>query len=449
MCLFCTPQAVLLLMPNPPACQLSRSHPRVGISNLPISSEILKNLVTEAELNDVYSSMQCGMINQELLSQPLDPIFQDTIASSVAEVVEAEATIETHSKTYSVSQDSRKAKRLKTSALGNAVIGNNIEDSGTTIPAKTKKSKACDDDISSICWMQLLAERDPQEPVDLKELKSARIGSVFPIIRCINNKDITNTENWASCILKRVRKETWEVLNVHQNEKVEDDLDLIGDDGLKNTWGLYYKGIYYKNDGDADEYVTLFVSKTERDQFDNDKQDLSPKHKSLHEKATENVRNKAASVTKKALAKSPTSSLKLGDIVLVPLSDVDCTKVDGKTIPGVIVSINKDKSTCRVAVKQGLLHRACVFHALRLVPEASNNRKVMDLEDAYKDWQGLPKITEREAARFISSVGGQGMVKCFCKGDCSNNSCACKKAGRLCSSRCHRNSKCCKNNSDD
>ena len=186
--MFCTPQAVLLLMPNPPACQLSRSHPRVGISNLPISSEILKNLVTEAELNDVYSSMPCGMINQELLSQPLDPIFQDTIASSVAEVVEAEATIETHSKTYSVSQDSRKAKRLKTSALGNAVI-----------PAETKKGKACDDvisacdnDIYSIRWMQLLAEHDPQEPVDLKELKSARIGSVFPIICCINNKDITN-----------------------------------------------------------------------------------------------------------------------------------------------------------------------------------------------------------------------------------------------------------------
>ena len=69
--------------------------------------------------------------------------------------------------------------------------------------------------------------------------------------------------------------------------------------------------------------MTSFVSKTERDQFDNNKQDLSPKRKSLCEKATENVRNKAASVTNKALAKSPTSSLKLGDIVFVPLSDVD------------------------------------------------------------------------------------------------------------------------------
>ena len=55
------------------------------------------------------------------------------------------------------------------------------------------------------------------------------------------------------------------------------------------------------------------------------------------------------------------------------------------------MTINKDKSTCKVAVKQGLLHRAHVFHALRAVPIASNNRKVMELEDAYVHWQGLPK----------------------------------------------------------
>ncbi len=141
-------------------------------------------------------------------------------------------------------------------------------------------------------------------------------------------------------------------------------------------------------------------------------------------KATENVQKKAELVTKRVLSKSPTSSLKLGDVVLVPLNDVNCTKVDGQTLAGVIVTINKDKSTCKVAVKQGLLHRAYVFHALRAVPIASNNRKVMELEDVYVHWQGLPKITEREAAHFVSSVGGQGMIKCNCKGDCITNSCA-------------------------
>ncbi len=49
----------------------------------------------------------------------------------------------------------------------------------------------------------------------------------------------------------KVRKETREVLNVHQTEKVEDDLDLEGDEGLKNTWGLYHKNV-----SAGDEYFT-------------------------------------------------------------------------------------------------------------------------------------------------------------------------------------------------
>jgi hypothetical protein len=155
-------------------------------------------------------------------------------------------------------------------------------------------------------------------------------------------------ENWESCNLKKVQKQTWEVLNVHQNEKVEDDLELEGDDGLKNTWGLYYK-----NSGD--ECVTSVGTATKREQFSIEKEDVSSKRASLCAKATSNVQKKAEAITKKALTKSLTSTLKLGDIVLVPLDEVDHTKVDGGNLVGAIVLINKDKSTCQVAVKQGLL----------------------------------------------------------------------------------------------
>ena len=84
------------------------------------------------------------------------------------------------------------------------------------------------------------------------------------------------------------------------------------------------------------------------------------------------------------------------------------------------MSINKDKSTCRVAVKRGVLKRAYSHHNLRILPAPSNNRQVMDLEDAFVQWRSLPSITEREAARYVSSVGGQGMVKCNCKGECTS-----------------------------
>ena len=309
-------------------------HPRVGISNLPIASEILQNLVTEADLNDVYSNMTCGMI-ADASTQPLDPSVQDVI-TTVAKAVEngttdVNTTPDTTGATsssrrpssYNASQFKRQTKRLKSSALGNAVVGNRKEKAGApddiTPAKKGTTGKSCDMDLSSVCWMQLINERDPtQKPVTLPELKKARIGSVFPIVRCINNKDITDPENWESCILKKVQKELWEVLNVHQNEKVEDDLDYDGDDGLKNTWGLYYKNV-----GDGDEYVTSFITNTERDLFNADIHEVSPKRSSLRAKATANVQKKADAVTKKALTKSPTSSLKLGDVVLVPLNDVD------------------------------------------------------------------------------------------------------------------------------
>ena len=58
-------------------------HPRVGISNLPLSSEILNNLVAEANLNDVYSRMQCGMINDSVSETLDDAMFQDVIATVV------------------------------------------------------------------------------------------------------------------------------------------------------------------------------------------------------------------------------------------------------------------------------------------------------------------------------------------------------------------------------
>jgi hypothetical protein len=109
-------------------------------------------------------------------------------------------------------------------------------------------------------------------------------------------------------------------------------------------------------------------------------QDTTPRCYSICSRASENL-TKADRVKTKALKSSPNLSFKLGDVVLVPLDDVDRTKVAGVSLVEVIVSINKDKSTCRVAVKNGLLHRAYVFHALGAVPKSSNNQVTNGLED--------------------------------------------------------------------
>jgi hypothetical protein len=173
---------------------------------------------------------------------------------------------------------------------------------------------------------------------------------------------------------------------------------------------------------------------------------VSPRCNHLCNRAGENMAKMADSIRSKLLAKSPQMLIKKGDIVLVPLDDVNRTKVDGGNYSGVVVSVNKLNSSCRVAVAQGLLHRAYAYHALQLLPKASKDIDLNNLRDAHKNYPSLPRLTEREAAHYVSSVGGQGIVHCNCRSDCTKNSCSCKKANRLCSSRCHRNNNKCKNN---
>ena len=63
----------------------------------------------------------------------------------------------------------------------------------------------------------------------------------------------------------------------------------------------------------------------------------------------------------------------------------------------------------RVACKIGVLNQTYAQHNVTVVPGAGNNWDLLGLEEAYIGWQGLPRITECEAALSVSAVGGKGM----------------------------------------
>ena len=52
----------------------------------------------------------------------------------------------------------------------------------------------------------------------------------------------------------------------------------------------------------------------------------------------------------------------------------------------------------------------------------------------------------REVARLHSMSGGQGVFHCSCNTKCETKRCKCKRDGRTCNSRCHKNLSC--NNHD-
>jgi len=286
-------------------------------------------------------------------------------------------------------------------------------------------------------------ERDgPDRPVSLPEIQKPKLRTIFPIIYNTNNKDITDDNNWAPCILIKVRMNQYEVMDVNGDLKVDEDIEWEGDDGLSSTWTMYHK---YP----STTFVDSFRARLEMVAEETEAHAVSPRRHDLRNRATENMAKMAGSIRSKLLAKSPQLLIKKGDIVLVPLDDVDRTKVDGGNLSGVVVSVNKSNSSYRVVVAQGLLHHAYADHALKLLPKAPNDIDLNNLRDAYENYLSLPRLTERESARYVSSVGGQGIVHCNCRSDCTKNSCSCKKVNRLCSSRCHRNNNKCKNKHDD
>jgi hypothetical protein len=170
----------------------------------------------------------------------------------------------------------------------------------------------------------------------------------------------------------------------------------------------------------------------------------SPRRKRLRGKAFESQQKQADGMKKKA--RKVDGNLEEGNIVHVGLSDVDSTKVDGKNLTLVVVEIT-GKGMYRLAAKNGVLKNVYPRHVISLVKNAT--KELMGLDDAYNGWRGMSKITEREVARATSIVEGQGMVKCSCKGNCSSNSCKCRKAGRICNSKCHKGSSKCMNNDED
>lgn len=444
-------------------------HPRVGISNLPVAESVLAKLRTEAELNDVFSQMKSSFdddkeasaeealpttTNEDNLLPDIVLGAADETALDVEFVEEGTADSDLaitrsplgkrKNRSPQVSSIStRELRDAKRAALKNSFSppGQDSSDAVVAIdfPSPGVGKQKDGGTAPFMRWIELIAERDG--PVELDEIHHASVNSVFPIVYCINNKDILDDRNWKPCILRKVRKEQYELLDEQENDKVDEDLDWGGDEGLSASWSMYYK---FPKKSFVDSVRLDLEKKISEEEATN----VSPKRFTLRKKAAENVRKKGDKVTTKALTKSPELVFKNGDVVLVPLDDVDRCKVDGGCLCGVVVSINKSKSTCRVAVEHGLLHRAYVYHSLKAVPPTSNNIDAMNLREAYDSWRSLPKITEREAARFISSVGGQGMVHCNCRGACTTNGCSCRKAGRLCSSRCHRNSKCCENKQD-
>ena len=86
-----------------------------------------------------------------------------------------------------------------------------------------------------------------------------------------------------------------------------------------------------------------------------------------------------------------------------------------------------------------------IYHKLRVVTGAGNNRVLKDLDNTYQGWKTMKDLAPGLMVINESIVWGQGIVSCKREGKCISNVCLCCKNNRTCISACHRNSKCCEN----
>ena len=436
--------------------------PRVGISSLHLDPNLLDQLATEAQLNRVaqYEGMQDVADSEDEENNAIASGEEEDASDAAADAIasgEEEGASDAVAEGENNGVDMAAAYGADVDVVatdGGAdvdAVAAAVAEGADAVGAGSVNNKEDGDAVKTgelTCWETLVGQLNNSVEVDLDYIKTQRVGARIPIAYCMDVTDITSKSSFAPAILVQVAKNLWEVMDEDDTNLIE-QLEMDGDDGIANMVDMYIR-----------HPDSLFVSsfqgrKKDKPHKEDSPEDkgVTPRRKESRKRAHEKLQ-KAATLVKKKLIDSVGDDkiCKVGEIVHVPLKDVDKTKVDAGNLTGVIVKVDNNRSMARVAVKSGLLKNWYVYHRLGQVRGHGNNVKLNGLEDVLANWQTMKEITEREAARNESMVGGQGKgdVTCNCKGACNSNQCSCRKAGRICQSACHRNNfKCCNHDRGD
>ncbi len=225
-------------------------------------------------------------------------------------------------------------------------------------------------------------------------------------------------------------------------------LDWDGNKGVENIMGLY---VQHPLQNFIDYFQTCPSTAALSSTMSQDQHEVSPHRAGLRKRAAGKLELRKKSMKKVAMKKGVGKVFEVGEVVLVPLADIDKAKVDAQNLTGVIVQIDTNRMLAQVVVKSGLLKQLYSYHKLTCVVGKGNNIELLGLQEAYLRWGLMKVISEWEASRNESLVGGQdkGDVTCNCKSACNSYHCSCFRAGRICTSACHRNNSKCKNHDRD
>jgi hypothetical protein len=456
--------------------------PRVGISQLPLAQELIDRLATETDLNDAFDVEGFDIGDEGPTTAGTTTAATTTTAAAVAKQSTAGEGPTTAGTTTAGTttaggdaaddDDDEAAGEGPTTAgtttAGTTTAGGDAADddddeaagegpttAGTTTagtaaamtnddPAnnatKSRTSKTTGTSASDVTpWQQLVFDIG-ETTIDLDYIRRMPLNKPVPVasIPCGNweGSDMgaksRSNKLYDASLLVRTSNSTWELTNEFDDDMVQ--LEWDGDEGLVNIFGIFIK---HPDENFCKYYEDMKVINS---QITDEEFSVSPRRAESRKRAAEKMQKSALTMIKTARKSYGNDKpFDVGTVVHVPLKDVDRTKVDSGNLIGIIVKVDKSRSQARVAVQGGLLKSWYVYHKLVIVPGAGNNPSLFGL--SLEGWEDLKEITEREAARQVSLVGGQGkgLFTCMCKGKCNSNHCSCFKNKRICGSACHRN----------
>jgi hypothetical protein len=116
-----------------------------------------------------------------------------------------------------------------------------------------------------------------------------------------------------------------------------------------------------------------------------DKHEVSLTWGSLHKQASVLLESKAKKMKLATIEKMGGQGkvFVVGEVVRVPVVDVDKAKVDDGNLTGVIVKVNLPRMKARVVIKAGLLKPWYNYHKLSHVSGPGNNINLLGLTDAF------------------------------------------------------------------
>jgi hypothetical protein len=273
-------------------------------------------------------------------------------------------------------------------------------------------------------------------------LRELKLRESDPVAWCVENHEIHCLESFVPAFLTRISVHLWEITDKNNLEMAQ--LDWDGDKGVENLMDIF---IQHPLQNFINYFQTRPSTAALSSTMSQDQHKVSPHRAGLRKRVVGKLELRAKSMKVVAMKKGVGKVFEVGEAVLVPLANVDKAKVDAQNLTGVIVKTDINRMLAWVVVKSGLLNQWYSYHKLTCVMGKGNNIELLGLQEAYLEWGLMKVISEGEASRNESLVGGQGKgdVTCNCKSACNSNRCSYFRAGGICTSASHRNNTKCKN----